>query len=86
LALKAIGQGSGSDTGTNTSGFSALLAGSRNYNVYFYGLGIYTYFWSSTEYNNSYYAFYLSLDTIGSNIDLDYDGKVFGFSVRCVKD
>jgi len=29
-ALKAIGQGTGSGAGTDTSGFSALLAGSRN--------------------------------------------------------
>lgn len=30
-ALKAIGQGKGEGAGTNTSGFSALLAGQRGY-------------------------------------------------------
>src|SRR5664280_2888803 len=50
-ALKAVGQGTGNGIGTNTSGFSALLAGDRYYTSSFFNLGGYTYFWSSTEYN-----------------------------------
>ncbi len=48
-ALKAIGQGTGGGAGTNTSGFSALLAGYRNYDGYFNHLGYNALFWGSTE-------------------------------------
>jgi uncharacterized protein (TIGR02145 family) len=48
-ALKAVGQGTGSGAGRNTSGFSALLAGDRYFSGYFYDLGAGAYFWSSTE-------------------------------------
>ena len=51
IHLKAIGQGSGSGHGTNTSGFSALLAGNRSYHGNFNNLVDYAYFWSSTEYS-----------------------------------
>ncbi|NCS90602.1 MAG: hypothetical protein GW789_17950, partial [Ignavibacteria bacterium] len=44
--LKGEDQGTGSGVGTNTSGFSALLAGNRYYSGFFYDLGNNTYFWS----------------------------------------
>src|SRR5664280_597345 len=55
--LKAVGQGTGNGAGTNTSGFSALLAPDRELGGDFGGLGFSTSFWSSTEYNatNAYY-------------------------------
>ena len=84
-ALKAIGQGTGGGAGTNTSGFSALLAGHRNFNGTFSHLGIDTYFWSSTEFNATN-AYYLSLYDIDSGIDLKHLYKGYGFSVRCLKD
>lgn len=85
-ALKSIGQGLGDGTGTNTSGFSALLAGSRNYDENFYShLGGNTYFWSSTE-NGSGIAFSLGLSNAGSYIGLYGYDEEYGFSVRCVKD
>jgi uncharacterized protein (TIGR02145 family) len=84
-ALKVLGQGTGSGAGTNTSGFSALLAGYRDYtNGGFLGLGGYTDFWSSTE-NDTYIAYYLRLSSNASDIYLYDYGKVFGFSVRCVR-
>jgi len=79
-ALKAVGQG----TGTNESGFSALLAGYRDGDGIF-GLGIYAIFWSSTE-SNASNAYFLTLDSNGSNVYLDYGNKGYGFSVRCLKD
>ena len=85
-AIKAVGQGSGEGAGTNTSGFSALLAGYRFYGGTFSSLGTEAYFWSSTEYDAS---------TAG-NLSLYYDDNLFylgandykdyGFSIRCVKD
>jgi uncharacterized protein (TIGR02145 family) len=84
-ALKREDQGSGSGQGTNTSGFSALLAGNRNNNGNFYLLGHDTYIWSSTEgYATSAYNLYLYDDD--SNIFLYHYDKEDGFSVRCLKD
>lgn len=83
-SLKAIGQGTGNGAGTNTSGFSALLAG-RHYNGgYFYSLDYGTYFWSSTEINATD-ALSLYLCNSDSNIYFS-SGKDIGFSVRCLKD
>lgn len=83
-ALKEIGQGTGGGAGTNTSGFSVLLAGIRDFG-YFIGLGYTTYFWSSTEYNATG-AYYLLLYSYASNVHLYGGYKVYGFSVRCLKD
>jgi len=81
-ALKAIIEG-----GTNTSGFSALLAGYRNYLGTFGSLGYYTYFWSSSE-NHAITstAYYMGLSLNGSSIYQGYDDKVVGHSVRCAMD
>ena len=84
-ALKKIGQGTGSGAGTNTSGFSALLAGHRYSGGSFYYLGNIAYFWSSTE-GSAAGAYALYLGGYGSGIYLGYGGKDYGFSVRCLKD
>src|ERR1035437_3323991 len=76
-ALKAVGQGTGSGAGTNTSGFSALLAGDRDYYGFFHGLGIFTYFWSSTEYYASN-AYGMYLLYYGSYILFSYDNEGYG--------
>ena len=83
-ALKAVGQGTGSGAGTNTSGFSALLSGYRYVNGNFFSLGQYPNFWSSTEYSaTSAYIMYVYYND--SNIYFEYDYKTNGFSIRCVK-
>ena len=79
-ALKAVGQ-----AGTNTSGFSALLAGHRVHSGYFWDLGYATYFWSSTEFDVSL-AYYLGLHGVNNGIYLANLEKERGFSVRCIKD
>jgi uncharacterized protein (TIGR02145 family) len=84
-ALKAVGQGTGSGVGTNTSGFSASLAGDRGNNGGFNGLGNFTVFWSSTE-GNATYVYLMNLYGYDSNIHFNYNTKEFGFSVRCAKD
>ena len=85
-ALKAVEQGTGGGAGTNTSGFSALLAGDRFFAGDFENLGYEAYYWSSKEYDGSN----------ASHLDLYYDDnliylglndyKEYGFSVRCLKD
>jgi len=83
--LKAIGQGTGSGAGTNETGFSALLGGYRGYKGSFYYLEYDSYLWSSSEglapfansmylYSSGRYLFFYDFD------------KVYGFSVRCIKD
>ena len=84
-ALKAEGQGSGDGAGTNRSGFSALLAGYRYANGYFYDAGASTRFWSSTE-SFASAANYMVLDYGSSAINLYYYYEGLGFSVRCIKD
>ncbi|MGA7721907.1 MAG: FISUMP domain-containing protein [Ignavibacteriaceae bacterium] len=81
-ALKAIGQ---DGTSTNTSGFSVMLAGSRGDDGYFYDLGYYTYFWSSTE-GSTMGAYTLDLYGSESYVNLGYYHKGPGFGIRCVKD
>ena len=84
-ALKAVGQGSGGGTGTNTSGFSALLAGYLDDNGDFTNLGSYSYSWTSTELSSTY-SYRMLLNDYDSNIYSTYASKTFGFSVRCLKD
>jgi uncharacterized protein (TIGR02145 family) len=81
--LKEIGQGTGSGTGTNASGFSALLAGS--YHNSFNGLSSGTIYWRSTLYDATYaYPFQL----IGSNSSIfgSPDIRIGGNSIRCIND
>ncbi len=85
--LKAVGQGIGGGAGTNTSGFSALLAGYRNFvDGSFTYLGDYANFWSSTEYD-ALFAYGLGLSTADSYIPGGYyTYEAGGFSVRCLED
>ncbi|MFH0735274.1 MAG: FISUMP domain-containing protein [bacterium] len=84
-ALKAIGQGTGSGAGTNTSGFSALLAGYRTSSGGFSDLGKYTDIWSTTVINPTN-VYDLELYYSDNGVYYASYGKVNGLSVRCVKD
>jgi len=85
-ALKAIGQGWGVNTGTNTSGFSALLAGYRSHYGNFTGME-YGFFWGSTEGGYPLGSIAMLLYPSSSYVDLTYYHLVEnGFSVRCIKD
>ena len=85
-ALKAIGEGDSDGVGTNTSGFSALLAGDRAYNSFFNALGYYTTFWSSDQFVGIVNVGYLLvLRYNNSIISINNGDKSYGFSVRCLK-
>ncbi|MCK9210357.1 MAG: hypothetical protein M0P61_05905 [Ignavibacteriaceae bacterium] len=85
-ALKAVGQGSGNGVGTNTSGFSALLAGSSDYDGTFRGLGINTNFWSSSEWINVASVKH-DFQLYNSDSQIGFGGSTSnGYSVRCLKD
>ena len=84
-ALKAIGQGTGSGQGTNTSGFSALLAGYHNTNATFYNLNSYAYFWSSSI-STTTSAFIMYMFYYDNLLNIYDYNKDYGISVRCLKD
>ncbi len=84
--LKATSGWSSGGNGTDEYGFSALPGGSRfSYDGYFYTMGYYGTWWSSTEYDATH--------AWGRSINYDYGyvsrysyGNRLGFSIRCVRD
>ena len=72
---------------TNTSLFTGLPGGSRYSVGYYYYIGDYGYWWSSTEYFANY-AWYRSLNSAnGSASRASYGlNKRNGLSVRCLRD
>ncbi len=83
--LKREDQGKGGGIGTNTSGFSALLADIRNNTGDFFNIGDRAQFWISIE-ENATYAAHMSLYNTDSDINIIGTNKSYGFSVRCLKD
>ena len=70
---------------TNSSGFTALGAGYRDFNGDFSNLMGDAYFWSSSEHSAAA-GFYRNLNSDGADVYQYYDNKAYGFSVRCIKD
>ena len=68
-----------------TSGFTALPGGYRSTNGYYYDLGSHGSFWSSTE-DDSDTAWYRGLYYSNSGVARGGSYKLYGFSVRCVRD
>jgi len=68
---------------SNSSNFSALIGGSRNYSGVFYNINEHGYWWTATALNESnalsYYIF-------GDRIEKINISKANGYSVRCLKD
>jgi uncharacterized protein (TIGR02145 family) len=83
--LKSTSGWYSSGNGTNAYSFSALPAGRRHDDGSYYREGDVAFFWSSTE-AGSYYAYYMYLGYGNDIARLNYNGKYYGFSVRCVKD
>jgi len=85
-SLKAVGQGSGNGAGTNTSGFSALLAGYREDNGHIGYLGIWAIFWISAQ-NDPTSALCTGLNNSdSSDFSIGISPKAYGYSIRCLKD
>ncbi len=88
LKLKETGttHWNSSNTGaTNITGFTALPGGSLDANDGFVDIGWCGYWWSATEYNaNS--AWHRSMDSFSSGVYNYNFNKMWGFSVRCIKD
>ncbi|WP_297697900.1 fibrobacter succinogenes major paralogous domain-containing protein [uncultured Fibrobacter sp.] len=83
--LKSTNGWNSSGNGTDAYVFSALPAGFRNNNGYYYYEGNVANFWSSTEHgSNDAYDMYLDYENDSAN--LYSKNKFDGFSVRCLKD
>ncbi len=70
---------------TNTSGFTGLPGGIRSSNGYFYQINSHGYWWSSTE-NGSTMAWRRYLYAYDAKVDVAYNEKTYGFSIRCIRD
>jgi uncharacterized protein (TIGR02145 family) len=70
---------------TNSSGFSALPGGSRYTDGSFYYVGLYNYFWSSSE-SSSTNAIFRFLTVNDSNIYRYASSKSYSTSARCIQD
>ena len=71
--------------GTNSSGFAGLPGGYRFYNGNFYNIGANGYWWSSSE-GDTDNALYRYLSYSDGFFFRDYFNKLYGFSVRCLRD
>jgi uncharacterized protein (TIGR02145 family) len=88
-SLKAIGQGWSSygAAGTDSSGFSGLLAGYRDIDGTTGYLTSYAYFWNSTKYvNQQGNAGVMLLTWYTNSVWLDWNPMSWGQSIRCIKD
>ena len=70
---------------TNSSGFKGLPGGLRSNNGNFYNIGANGSWWSSSE-SNTNTAWYRYLDLNNGNVYRYYYFKLYGFSVRCLRD
>jgi uncharacterized protein (TIGR02145 family) len=70
---------------TNSSGFTCLPGGSRDYNGNYNNVGCYGGWWSSSQ-TSTDPAFYRSPACNSSKIYRIFNYKEYGFSVRCIKD
>lgn len=71
--------------GTNSSGFSGLPGGYRDYYGFFHFIGYYGYWWSASEYSSSN-AYNRSLNYVNGKLFRDDNYKGKGLYVRCLRD
>lgn len=74
-----------SGNGTNESGFSGLPGGGRSSSGTFDDIGKGGYWWSSTELSATN-AWHRNLIYLTGNVYRNSYGKMFGFSVRCLRE
>jgi uncharacterized protein (TIGR02145 family) len=89
--MKSITGWNAPNTGaTNSSGFSGLPGGYRYYEGTFKEIGLWGFWWSSTENRRKYNAWYCTLQNSNGYCfqlcDFMQIGMQLGFSVRCIRD
>jgi len=83
-ALKSASSDSPAWDGTNSSGFSALAGGVRDFNGNFNNEGYYGYFWSSSPTGAD--AWFRRLGSGNAGVYRNGNNLRYGFSVRCLRD
>jgi uncharacterized protein (TIGR02145 family) len=73
------------NTGTNTSGFSALPGGFRDTDGSFNMVRNFAFFWSASE-NDSSFAWRRLLDANNGSVSRYFNNRSVGASVRCLRD
>jgi uncharacterized protein (TIGR02145 family) len=82
--MKSASGWSKNGNGTNSSSFSGLPGGYRNFDGTFLNIGTNGNWWSSTEkFTDAWFRF---LSYYGGYVIRDYVDKTFGLSVRCLRD
>jgi uncharacterized protein (TIGR02145 family) len=69
-----------------TSGFNALPGGTGYYRGGFIWMSGACYFWSSSYSLEGHYSWYRNLESDRSGVNRSYTDRLFGFSIRCVRD
>jgi uncharacterized protein (TIGR02145 family) len=80
--LKAKSGWNSSGNGTDNYGFSALPGGFY-YGTTFGNVGNYGLWWTATPFGNN--AYHRDMFNGNAIVTHSYDGKIYGFSVRCLK-
>ncbi len=84
-ALKAIGQGDGEGAGTNTTGFSLLIAGQFDPYKGFKDINKKAYVWTSSEFETDYFMTMYVYALASFFMDIHFS-TTYGNSVRCIND
>ena len=82
--LKASPEDAPSWNGTNSSGFTSLPCGYREYGGAFHNFAYWGYHWTNTEYQNGILR--RKLSSSYTEIDRYFNTPQYGFSIRCLKD
>ena len=70
----------------NSSGFTALPSGYRDYDGTYFGVGEYSGWWSSSEASSYNTAFNQNVHYVTSIVFNNFGHKTYGASVRCLRD
>ena len=71
--------------GSDENSFSGLPGGCRNSSGVFYGIDSFGYWWSATEFDTSS-AYLRILNYVTCDINFQNFAKIYGVSVRCIRD
>lgn len=85
LPTEKIGCAGNEPSLNNSSGFNAYASGTRScFDGIFRGKGLWSSWWSATNYSSKY-AWFINLGRENTYLMKSYDNKLYGFSVRSVR-
>jgi len=84
--LKSISCWTEGGNGTNLFGFGAFPGGHIHINNIFFGVNSYSTFWTSTDTYSGDSGWFRRLICYEERVNRFYNPKIYGYSVRCLKD